>query len=162
MGIVTILGLSPALRFITVVTLTFVFSSCGRMSPEVQFVKQKIPIKIETGKPITVKISLSGNGMNDVGIRCPLDIWNTLTNNGPESITVKLKSSSKPSTEIAGLGPGSNGTAFLSYVSDVHYLFYIHGEEDATALVELTFSNTPSGVTSAEIIVGKTPADTGP
>jgi hypothetical protein len=39
-------------------------------------------------------------------------------------------------------------------------LFYIGGNRGAKASVEITFPNAPSGLTHAEIIVGKTPADT--
>ena len=132
------------------------------MSPEQQFVRQKIPVEIQKGKPFTIEIhSLSGNGVNDVGIRCSSDVWNTLTN-GTKAVEVRLKSSNDPSTQIGGVDPASSGTAFLGYIPNVHYLFYISGQYRAKASVEITFLNAPEGTTTAEIIVCKTPADTGP
>jgi len=129
---------------------------------EVQFVHQKIPIDIQSGKPVTIEISsLSGNGVNDVGIQCAPEVWNALTN-GKKTVEVQLKSSDKPKTEIGGIDPASSGTAFLGYITNVHYLFYISGEYHAKASVEITFPNAPPGTTHTEIIVCKTPADTGP
>jgi len=131
------------------------------MSPEKQYVRQTIPVEIQSGKPVTIEISsLSGNGVNDVGIRCSPEAWNTVTN-GTKAIEVRLKSSTRPNTQIGGIDPASSGTAFLGYISNVHYLFYISGEYRAKAAVEITFPNAPEGTTHAEIIVCKTPTDTG-
>jgi hypothetical protein len=139
----------------------FLFSSCKPQSPEGQFVRQEIPIQIQSGKPVSVEInSLSGNGVNDVGIRCPPEVWKVLTN-GTRAITVRLKSSNKANTEIGGVDPRTGGTSFLGYISNVHYLFYISGERDAEASVEIAFPNTPQEATRAVIIICKTPADTG-
>ena len=132
------------------------------MSPEQQYVRQKIPVEIQRGKPLTFEIhSLSGNGVNDVGIQCSSEVWSALTN-GTKAIEVQLKSSNKSSTRIGGIDPASSGTAFLGYIPNVHYLFYISGEYRAKAAVQITFPNASEGTTSAEIIVCKTPADTGP
>ena len=141
--------------------IAYAFSSCGPMSPEQQYVSQKISVEIQRGKPLTIEIdSLSGNGVNDVGIRCSSEVWNALTK-GTKAIEVHLKPSNKPSTKIGGINPGSGGTAFLGYIPNVHYLFYISGEYHGNASVDITFPNAPEGATSAEIIVCKTPADTG-
>jgi hypothetical protein len=129
------------------------------MTPEKQFLRQTIPVEIQRGKPLVVKISCSGNGVNCIGIRCPPNVWTALTN-GSTSTTVNLKSSSKPNTEIGGADVTSSGTGFLGYVPNVHYLFYITGPYHAKASVEITFPNAPPGVTQAEIVVGKTPPDT--
>jgi hypothetical protein len=129
------------------------------MSPEQQFVRQKIPVEIERGKPLTIQIcSLSGNGANDVAIRCPPDVWNAVTN-AEKVIHVRLRSSSKPGTEIGGVDPGG-AWGFIPYVSNAHYLFYIGGTHRAKASVEIVFPNAPPGTTRAEILVGKTPIDT--
>jgi len=137
------------------------FSSCGPMTPEQHYVRQKIPVEIQKGKPLTIEIhSLSGNGVNDVGIRCSAELWNELTK-GTKSIEVQLKPSNKSSTKIGGVDPSSGGTAFLGYIPNVHYLFYISGEYRSKASVEITFPNAPERATNAEIIVCKTPADTG-
>lgn len=136
----------------------FVLASCGPQPPDVQFVRQKIPIQIQKGKPVTVAIhSLSGNGDNHIGLRCSPDVWNALVK-GADSISVRLKSSDKAKTSIGGISPGSGR---LWPLESFHYLFFIGGEHRAKALVEITFSNAPPGTTKAEIIVCKTPADTG-
>lgn len=130
------------------------------MPPDVQFVRQKIPVEIQSGKPLTIEIlSLSGNGVNDVGIRCSPEVWSALTN-GTKTIDVQLKSSNKPNTIIGGVNLGSSGTAFLGYIPNVHYLFSIIGEHRAKVTLEITFPNAPEETTGAEIMVGKTPIDT--
>jgi hypothetical protein len=141
--------------------LACVFTLSGTQAPDVQFVRQRIPVEVQRGKPITIEIhSLSGNGVNDVGIRCAPEVWNALTN-GIGSIGVHLKSSNKPGTKIGGVDPGSGGTAFLGYVPNAHYLFYISGKYRAKASVEITFPNAPAEAARAEIIICKTPSDTG-
>ena len=141
--------------------LVTILSSCGPKQKGEQYVRQRIPIQFQRGKLVTIEISsLSGNGVNDVGIRCSSDVWNMMTNS-PKKIEVRLKSSSKQNTKISGVDPASSGTAFLGYVQDVHYLFYVSGEYHAKASVEIIFPNVPEGTTNAEIIVCKTPADTG-
>ncbi len=153
--------MKTAWQLAAVSVLVCICSSCAPQPPDVQYVRQRIPIEIQRGKPVIIEIhSLSGNGVNDVGIRCTPEIWNALTN-GTNTISVRLKSSNKPHTKIGGVDPGSSGTAFFGYIPNVHYLFYIVGEYRAKASVEITFQNVPAGVTWAEIIVGKTPADTG-
>lgn len=147
-----------AWQFAVVSVLACLFSSCASQSPDEQFVHQKIPIEIQNGKVVTIEIhALSGNGENDVGIRCSPDVWNALTN-GTKSITVRLKSSDKKGTQIGGVSPGS-GRRWP--IESFHYLFYIGGEYHAKASVEITFPNAPAEATRAEIIVDNTPADTG-
>jgi hypothetical protein len=154
--------MKTAWQLAAVCVLACICSSCASEPPDVQFVRQRIPVEIQRGKSLTIEIhSLSGNGVNDVGIRCSPEVWNALTNS-TKAIEVRLKSSNKPSTQIGGVNPGSSGTAFLGYIPNVHYLFYISGEYRAKASVEIAFPNAPAGVTPAEIIVCKTPADTGP
>lgn len=132
--------------------------SSASQPPDVQFVREKIPVQIQRGKPLTIEIDpLSGNGANHVGIRSPPGVWNALTN-GTNMISVQLKSSNKPNTNIGEISPGGGR---LWSIESFHYLFYIGGEYHAKASVEITFSNAPEGITSAEIIVCKTPADTG-
>lgn len=134
--------------------------SCGPQPPDKQFVRQRIPVEIRKGRPLTIEIySLSGNGVNDVGIRCSPEVWSALTN-GTKEIEVRLKSSNSPGTEIGGVDPGGR-SAFLGYITNAHYLFYIGGRYRANASVEITFPNAPAEVTQSEVIVGKTPADTG-
>jgi len=149
-------------QFVTVCVLLCILSSCAPQPPDKQFVRQAIPVEIQSGKTVTIEIHhLSGNGANDVGIRCSPEVWNVLTN-GTKNITVRLKSSDKNKTEIYGVSPGSGDPYFLGYVPNVHYLFLIGGEYHANATVEITFPNAPAEVTHAEIIVGKPPADSGP
>jgi len=136
-----------------------VISSCGPMTPDEQYVRQQIPIEIQSGRPATITIgSLSGNGWNEVGIRSSPEVWDALTN-GTENITVRLISSSnKNGTQIVNVSPGSHN---LWPIESFHYLFAIGGEYRAKASVEVTFPNARPGVMHAEIIVCKTPADTG-
>jgi hypothetical protein len=131
----------------------------GKMTPEQQYVRQKIPVEIESGKPVTVEINLSGNGVNDVAIKCPPEVWNALMR-PTKAIEVRLTSSDHPKTAIGGVDPTSGGTAFIGSLPNVHYLFYVYGEQNAKASMEITFPDAPPGTTRAEIIVGKTPADT--
>jgi len=144
---------------VAVCVLALIFSSCMTEPPEIQFVRQKIPIEILSGKPITIEIhSLSGNEMNNIGIRCPQEVWNVLSN-GTKPIAVQLKSSNNSGTELGEMNPGWQGT-FLDLIPNVHYLFAIFGRHGAKASVEITFPNAPPGVTKADIIVGKTAIDT--
>src|SRR5436305_2013031 len=129
-------------RLAAVSVLAYLSSGCGPKSPEQQYVRQKIPIQVRRGEPITVEISLSGNGPNDVGIQCTSEIWSALTN-GTESITVRLKSSSKKNTEVYAVNPGGSAAGFLYLVPNGHYLFEIIGEYNAKASVEITFPNAP-------------------
>jgi hypothetical protein len=148
-------------QLVTLAALSCMVSSCVSQSPGERFVRQKIPIKIESGKPVTIEIILSGNGPNDVGIRCSPEVWNALTN-GTKTITARLKSSDIKGAEIYGVHPGGSAAGFLYLISDVRYLFEIYGAYHAKASVEITFPNTPTEATHVEIIVCKTPADTGP
>ncbi len=141
--------------------LACLLALCAQTTLEEYALRQKIPVAIQKGKPLTVEISCSGNGANSIGIRCTPEVWNVLTN-GSNIITAKLKSSSLPNTEVGRVDPFSSGTGFLGYVTNAHYLFYVSGRSHAKASVEITFSNPPPGVTRAEIVVGKTPIDTKP
>jgi hypothetical protein len=148
-----------ALQLLALSFLVCVDSSCKTQPTGEGYVSEKTPIEIQGGKPVTIEIySLSGNGENQVGVRCSPEAWSSLTNS-TESITVRLKSSDKRSTQIGGISPGGGR---LWPVESFHYLFYISGEYHTKASVEITFPNAPLGVTPAEIIVCKTPADTGP
>jgi hypothetical protein len=149
--------LHPAL----VIVLACILLSCAsgpRSGPF--FVRQRIPVEIARGKAITFDVnSLSGNGPNDVGIRCSPEIWNVLTN-GTIATSVQLKSSNKSGVQIYGVDAAGTPAGFLYRIPDVHYLFEIVGPRRAKASIEITFPNAPAQPTRAEIIVCKTPADT--
>ena len=130
-----------------------IFASCASQPSGDRFVLQRIPIEIQSGKSVEVQMRTTGG--NEVGIRCSPEAWNTLTNSA-ESVTVQLISSNKKGTFIHGIGPGS-GKKWP--IESFYYLFQIHGECGAKALVEITFRNAPPGVTHAELIVCKHPAD---
>ena len=135
--------------------------SCSRHASNEQYVSQKIPIRLQGANPVTFEIhSLSGNGAQDVGIRCSTEVWGALTNSA-RRITVRLKSSDRKGTEIYG-GPSYSAPGPLGYMPDVHYLFDIVGQNHAKALVEVTFPNALLETTTAQIIICKTPADGGP
>ena len=134
-------------------------SSC-KMSADTQYVREKIPIEIQSGRPATITISsLSGNGWNDVGIRCSPDVWAQLTRGGA-NVGVRLTSSDKDGVRISDVSPGSQGHK-LWPLDSYYYLFAIDGKYRSSATVELTFAGAPDGRTRAEILVLKTPADTG-
>ena len=150
-------------QLVTVSLMVCASSSCT-MTPDQQFVREKIPIEIQSGKPVTVEIrSLSGNGWNHVGIRCSPDVWRKLLD-GDNSIAVRL-TSSKNGTEIINFSPGGYKFSPEGYklwpVDSFYYLFEIGGEYRARASVEITFKSAPEGVTHAEMLVLNTPADTG-
>jgi hypothetical protein len=135
----------------------YALSAC-RMTPDEQYVREKIPIEIQQGVPEIIKLgALSGNGRNGVGIRCSPDIWKALSA-GPGNFSVRLVSSDKDGTSISNVLPGGHK---LWPVDAFYYLFSIGGHYRATAVVEMVFGNAPKGATKAEIIVLKTPADTG-
>ncbi len=135
--------------------LPCIFTSCASQRPGERFVLQRIPIEIQPGK--SVEVHMRTTGANQVGIRCSPDVWNTLTNSS-ESITVQLISSNKKGTRIGGVSPGA-GRQWP--IESFYYLFNISGAYRAKASVEITFRNAAPGVTHAEIIVCKDPADFG-
>ena len=149
------------LQLVTLAVLLCIVISCVSQTSGERYVCQKIPIKIESGKSVTLEIILSGNGPNDVGIRCSSEVWHALTN-GKKTITARLKSSNIKVAEIYGIYPSGSAAGFLYLIPNVHYLFEIYGAYHAKVSVEITFPNTPKESTHEEIIVCKTPADTGP
>src|SRR5579862_7957015 len=89
------------------ILLTCLTLSC-KASSDTQYVLQKVPIEIQRGTPATIGIrSLSGNGWNEVGIRCSPEIWKTLSI-GANDISVRLKSSGKGDVKIINISPGSH------------------------------------------------------
>ncbi len=131
---------------------------CCTMSPDEQFVREKIPIEIQINKPMTIHIqSLSGNGWNYVGIRCSPDVWQTLARDN-NNIVVNLTSSSKGGTKVIDVFPVDRKSW---PIKSFHYLFSIGGDYGTSAAVEITFKAAPQGTTHAEVLVLKTPSDTG-
>ena len=89
-----------AARLALTAIVAFAVSSCKAL-PEAQFVRERIPVEIQIGKPVIIKIrSLSGNGSNEVGIPCSPETLQALTG-GKKSIDVRLLSSSKKGTRIS-------------------------------------------------------------
>jgi len=150
-----------SLRFVAIALAICAVTSCT-MTPDEQYVRQEIPVEIEAGKPVTVKIaSLSGNAENQVGIRCSPAEWKALSA-GSNSISVRLvSSSSKSSSYETRVYMFSSGGPMMWPVDSAIYLFSIGGESGTSAFVEITFPSAPAGPTSAKIIVLNTPADTG-
>jgi hypothetical protein len=125
---------------------------------DARFIRQQIPIEIQSGKPVTIEIrSLSGNGWNEVGIRCTPDVWQKL--DAKNNFAVRLISSDEKGTEVSYVSPSDDYK--LWPVESFYYLFSIDGKYRADASVEITFKSAPEGVTHAEILVLKTPSDTG-
>jgi hypothetical protein len=123
-----------------------------------QYVREKIPIEIHSKEPVIINIrSLSGNGRNEVGLRCSPEAWETLMKQR-SAIAVRLVSSNKEATKISNIAPGDHK---LWPVESFYYLFSISGEYRATASIEITFPSPLEGAERAEIVVLKTPSDTG-
>ncbi len=133
-------------------------SLCASLLPEEYLVRQKIPIEIESGKPVTIKIrARSPGGASEVGIRCSPEVWNALTN-GTRSITVQLISSNKKGIHIERIPPGYGP---YNPIESLHDLFYLLGNYQMfpRAIVQITFPNAPPGVTRAEILVCRMATD---
>lgn len=145
-------------KTIAALGMVSLFSWGCAASSDAQYVRQRIPIEIRSGTPAVVRIhSLSGNGWNEVGIRCSPDVLKTLLG-GKDKLGLRLLSSSKNGTEIVNASPDDHK---LWPVDSFHYLFAVGGAYRAEATVEIMFPTAPEGVTKAEIIVLKTPSDTG-
>jgi hypothetical protein len=121
-----------------------------------RFILQKIPIKIEAGKPIQLELRPTGGG-NQVGLRCMPEARTFLTN-GPNSIKVRLLSPNKEGTFLYHIDP-HRGSG-LWPIEAFYYLFQLYGKSKSS--VEITFTKAPPGVTPTQIIVLKHPADFGP
>jgi len=142
-------------KFVTKVVFVFLLicTSCTRREP---YVHQRIPIEIQqSSQVVTIEIRSLYGGVQDVGIQCSPEVWNTLTNNAKNNIAVQLKSSDQKDTQIYTNSLGLKGT-FCDRVTNVHYLFGIAGEHNAKASVEITFPNAPREGVSADIIVCNT------
>ena len=146
-----------ALRIGLIFVVTCLFPLC-EASGEMRYIRQQIPIEIRSGTPIAIKFrSLSGNGWNEVGVRCSPAVWQSLASD-KSGVAVHLISSNKEGTKIIDVSPDEHK---LWPVESFHYLFSIGGKYGATASVEITFQNAPPGITHADIVVLKTPSDTG-
>lgn len=147
------LGLSSLLS----AALLCLFVSCD--SNREPYVLQKIPLQVHGNKPLEIKIdSLSGDGLNDVGIRCSAEFWDTVS--ATSSVKVSLKSSSGRNVVICDVFPLGKPTGLMVYITNVHYLFAIRGERASDATVEVVFTNAPAEPSQVEIIVAKTVTDT--
>jgi len=140
--------------------LACLVASCASQPSGESYVRQKTPVEIRSGKAVTIALHLSQSGVNDVGLRCPPDVWQTLTNK-TGSITVRLVSSDQPGTVVQATHPNGDGTSWFTRIPNTHYMFCVRGGNSANTAVEIIFSYTPDMVSPAEIIVGKTQSDTG-
>lgn len=134
-------------------------SSCASRPPsEGFFVRQRIPIEIQSGKPVTIQIRVrSPGGQSEVGIRCSPEVWNALTN-APTGIIVQLLSSNAKRARIDRIPPGYGP---YNPIKSFYDLFYLNGMYRLfpRATVQITFPNVPPGVTPAEILVCRMPTD---
>jgi hypothetical protein len=149
--------MSITLRLAAASILAFVVSSC-KAAPDTHYVREEIPIEIRGGKPVFIKIhSLSGNGRNEVGIRCSPEDWEALMSQ-ESTLGVRLVSASKKDTRISNISPGDHK---LWPIDSFYYLFSIAGEYRATASIEISFPGKLENIPRAKIVVLKTPSDTG-
>ena len=135
--------------------------SCSKQIAGEEYMREKIPIQIQAGKTVTVSLTLSGNGPNDVGIRCTPELWGALFND-KKPMEVRVRSSDYQGTRIYGVNPGGTPAGLLYVIPHVYYLFEITGDINSNATLDIIFPNAPQNAANAEIIVSKTPADCGP
>ena len=125
---------------------------------------QAIPITVQQGKPVIVKIQVR-NDSNEVYIRCAPALWNDLTNSVGKT-TVQLKASTKPGTKISYIYPFKRDVdgrpwSMAALIPDTQYLCVITGKHRAIATLEIDFPSGPPNPTPAEIIVTWEPYDMG-
>lgn len=147
------------LQSVMVVGLSCMISSCASGPPgEASLVRQRIPIEIHAGKPVTIEIrARSPGGKSEVGIRCSPEAWNALTN-ATRSITVELVSSNDEGAQIRSIPPGYTAQCPIESFYDLFYLYGMSGLRPR-AVVQITFPNAPPVGTRAEILVCRTSAD---
>src|SRR5437879_5165517 len=124
-------------------------ASCSSLPPGENLIRQKIPIEIQSGKPITIVICKSSSGgASEVGIRCSPEVWNVLTNS-TQRISIQLVSSRWKGVTI---DRSSLGYEPASPIQSFHDLFYLRGNYQlfSRATVQITFPNAPPGITHAE------------
>src|SRR5215469_8066245 len=127
---------------IAVLAALAVLLSRGKMTPDEQFVRDKIPLEIQSGRPIVVRIASLYNGTgNEVGIRCSPETWRTLME-GKNTFSARLLSSTdKATTRLdASVPPGSHK---MWPVESFYNLFYVYGDHGASAVVQIAFPNAP-------------------
>jgi hypothetical protein len=156
---------------ISTVVCVCVCIGIGCVSFHRSFVRQTIPITVQEGKPVVVKLQVR-NDSNEVGIRCSPALWHDLTNSATKT-KVHLKASTKPGTEISDIYPGMltrrpdyeggglGPWGMAAKIPDVQYLFVLAGKHPATATIEIDFPTGPREPMPAEIIVMWEPWDMG-
>jgi len=151
--------MKTAWRLAVAVLLACLLSSCvSHQLGDEWFVRQRIPIEIQSGKPITIIIrATSPGGLSEVGIRCSTEVWTTLTNN-TQDISIRLISSRWKGVTISRVPLGYDPQ---SGINSLHDLFYLRGNYQMfmKATVQIAFPNAPTGVTHAEILICRTPEE---
>ena len=149
-----------AVRLACIVMGAFTFVSCKEEPQREKFVLQRIPVEIRAHKPLTVRVTnLSGNGANDVGVRCSSEEWAQLTN-GTRAFTARLRSPTDGQVNIGGIDLFSSGTAFMGRLTNTHYMFYLTGQRGSAATIDVQFPCDEIELVHAEVLMCETPADT--
>lgn len=150
--------MKEVLQCLVLLSLASMISSCSSLPPGESLIRQKIPIEIQSGKPVTIIIHKSSpGGASEVGVRCSPEVWSILTNT-TQSISIDLISSRWKKVRIERCSLGNDP---LGPITGFHDLFYLRGNYGpfTRATVQITFPNAPPGVTRAEILVCGTPWD---
>jgi hypothetical protein len=128
----------------------------GRSSQEKRIgVREKIPIKIQGDKPLTVTLhTRSPGGVAAVAIHCSPEIWKSLTG-GNGDFKVQLVSSRWNRATIRS----ERGDHWAT--DDYYVLFCLLNNYQAFTKikVQITFPNAPPGITPAEIVAFRMPTD---
>jgi hypothetical protein len=135
-----------AFKLPTVIALVCLLSACGPTKPET--IVERIPIKVQ--KTVVVEVySLTGPGTQEVGILCPTQAWQALTNSS-DSIKVELLSSDSTNTQVFGIGPDMV-PLISADAPGAHYIFSLSGKGKAT--VRIIFPNAPADISDGQIVV---------
>ena len=142
-----------AVRLACIVMGAFTFVSCKEEPQREKFVLQRIPVEIRAHKPLTVRVTnLSGNGANDVGVRCSSEEWAQLTN-GTRAFTARLRSPTDGQVNIGGIDLFSSGTAFMGRLTNTHYMFYLTGQSGSAATIDVQFPCDEIELVHAEVLM---------
>jgi hypothetical protein len=123
-------------------------TSCSDVSDSSN-IRQSIPVKLQ--KAVIFEVYSLRRQEYPVGICCPPEVWQRLTNS-PNSIHASLASADSPETRIWGVG----GTqADGNDIADFHYLFMIGGS--GNAVVRIVFPGEPPAAEHANIVIKRSP-----
>ena len=98
-------------------------SSCSMIFPPRDYVREEVPVRFLPNEKVSFQIhSLSGNGVNIVGLRCSPIVWRSLTN-GFSRFEVRLipptsKGVQVGAVKLGGIGPTGRPYGMLYVIPD--------------------------------------------